>query len=73
VDLVADGRGNAVVIEGAADVVDYEVLDRAGRPIAVRQAKTRLEPATWRATELARILRVGRGRRHGRGRVRVRH
>jgi len=56
VDLVVDGDGEAVVIEGAVDVVDYEVLDRAGRRIAVRQAKTRREPGTWGAGELGRIL-----------------
>jgi len=56
VDLVAEGHGDAVTIEGAADVVDYEVLDRDGRPIAVRQAKTRQEPGTWGASELAQIL-----------------
>ena len=56
VDLVVDNDGDAVVIEGAADVVDYEVLDRGGRRIAVRQAKTRREPGTWGAGELARIL-----------------
>lgn len=56
VDLVVDGAGDAVVIEGAADVVDYEVLDRGGRRIAVRQAKTRREPGRWGAGELARIL-----------------
>jgi hypothetical protein len=56
VELVADGSGDAVVIEGAADIVDYEVLNGAGRSIAVRQAKTRREPASWGATELSRIL-----------------
>ena len=56
VDLVVDGEGDAVVIEGAVDVVDYEVLDRGGRRIAVRQAKTRQEPRTWGASELSRIL-----------------
>ena len=56
VELVVDGDGDAVVIEGAVDVVDYEVLDRGGRRIAVRQAKTRREPGTWGARELARIL-----------------
>ena len=63
VDLVADGRGDAVVIEGAADIVDYEVLDRAGHPIAVRQAKTRREPGTWgRGGAGPDPVRVGRGR-----------
>jgi hypothetical protein len=56
VDLLVEGRGEAVTIEGAADVVDYEVLDRDGRPIAVRQAKARQEPGTWGANELAQIL-----------------
>ena len=56
VDLVVEGEGVAVVIEGAVDVVDYEVLDHGGRRIAVRQAKTRREPGTWGASELARIL-----------------
>ena len=41
VDLVLDERTDAVRIEGAEDVVDYEVLDRDGRRLAVRQAKTR--------------------------------
>ena len=58
VDLVVEGHGDAVTIEGAADVVDYEVLDRDGRPVAVRQAKTRQEPGTWGASELAQILRA---------------
>jgi hypothetical protein len=56
IDVVAEGDGDAVTIEGAADVVDYEVLDRTGRRIAVRQAKTRREPGTWGARELAPIL-----------------
>jgi hypothetical protein len=56
VDLVVEGEGVAVVIEGAVDVVDYEVVDHGGRRIAVRQAKTRREPGTWSASELARIL-----------------
>ena len=56
VDLVVDSDGDAVAIEGAADVVDYEVLDRGGRRIAVRQAKTRRERVLWGAGELARIL-----------------
>src|SRR5258708_5197825 len=58
VDLVVDGEGDAVVIEGAADVVDYEVLDRRRRT-AVRQAKTqRQQPGTRGARELAGILCV---------------
>lgn len=56
VDLLAEGQGGAVTVEGAADVIDYEVLDHGGRPVAVRQAKARQEPGTWGATELARIL-----------------
>ena len=56
VDLVVEGHGEAVTIEGADDVVDYEVLDRDGRPVAVRQAKARQEPGTWGANELAKIL-----------------
>jgi hypothetical protein len=56
VDLVVEGHGEAVTIEGAADVVDYEILDRDGRPVAVRQAKARQEPGTWGANELAKIL-----------------
>lgn len=56
VDLLVEGRGEAVTIEGAADVVDYEILDRDGRPIAVRQAKARQEPGTWGANELAKIF-----------------
>lgn len=55
VDLGVEGHGDTVTIEGAADVVDYEVLDRDGRPVAVRQAKTRQEPGTWGASELAQI------------------
>lgn len=56
VDLVAEGCGDAVMIEGAADVIDYEILDRDGRPVAVRQAKARQEPGTWGANELAKVL-----------------
>src|ERR1700691_4192264 len=56
IDVVAEGDGDAVTIEGAADVVDYEVLDRAGRRIAVRQGQTRREPGTWGASDLAPIL-----------------
>ena len=56
VDLVVEGHGEAVTIEGTDDVVDYEVLDRDGRPVAVRQAKARQEPGTWGANELAKIL-----------------
>jgi hypothetical protein len=56
VELVVDSDGDTVVVEGADDVVDYEVLDRNGRRLAVRQAKTRREPGTWGATELAKVL-----------------
>jgi hypothetical protein len=56
IELVVESDGDAVVIEGADDVVDYEVLDRNARRLAVRQAKTRREPGTWGATELARVL-----------------
>lgn len=56
VDLVVEGHGEAVTIEGADDVVDYQVLDRDGRPVAVRQAKARQEPGTWGANGLAKIL-----------------
>ncbi len=56
VDLVIEDRGEAVMIEGAADGVDYEILDGDSRPIAVRQAKARQEPGTWGANELAKIL-----------------
>jgi len=56
VDLVVEGHGEAVTIEGAADVVDYEILDRDGRSAAVRQAKARQEPGTWGANELAKVL-----------------
>lgn len=56
VDLVVEGRGEAVTIEGANDVVDYEILDGDGRSVAVRQAKARQEPGTWGASELAKIF-----------------
>jgi hypothetical protein len=56
IDLVVDRHAEIVVIEGADDVVDYEVLDHHGQRLAVRQAKTRREPGSWGATELARIL-----------------
>ncbi|MCM3882240.1 NACHT domain-containing NTPase [Frankia sp. R82] len=57
VDLVVvDSDAETVLIEGADDVVDYEVRDGRGRRLAVRQAKTRQEPGTWGAAELARIL-----------------
>jgi hypothetical protein len=56
IDLVVDSDAESVVIEGADDVVDYGVLDRHGRRLVVRQAKTRREPGTWGATELAKIL-----------------
>lgn len=45
-----------MVIEGAEDLVDYQVLDGSERRLAVRQAKTRQEPGVWGAPELARIL-----------------
>jgi hypothetical protein len=64
VGLLVEGHGEAVTIEGAADVVDYEVLDRGGRPIAVRPAKTRQEPGTWGANELAKILLAWREARY---------
>ena len=59
VDLVVDGDGGAVTIEGKADVIDYEVLDRDGRPVRVRQAKTRQEPDTWGAGDIAPVLCAG--------------
>lgn len=56
IDLVVSSDVDTVVIEGREDFVDYEILDSNGRRLAVRQAKTRQEPGTWGATELARIL-----------------
>jgi WD40 repeat protein len=57
VDLVVDERAEAVVIEGEEHFVDYATLDRNGRRLAVRQAKTRQRSGTWGAADLARILR----------------
>lgn len=55
-DFVVIGEAAAVVVEGAQDVVDYEFLGEDGQRVAVRQAKTRREPGTWGASELAKIL-----------------
>jgi hypothetical protein len=56
IGLVVDSDAAAVVIEGADDFVDYEVFDENGRRLAVRQAKTRREPGSWGAAELAKIV-----------------
>lgn len=54
VDLVRDHEhADAVRIEGKEDYVDYEVLDKQGQRLAVRQAKTRQPSYTWGAAELA--------------------
>ncbi|MCM4080623.1 hypothetical protein [Paractinoplanes hotanensis] len=55
-DFLVAGDAVAVVVEGAQDVVDYEFLGGDGQRVAVRQAKTRREPGTWGASELAKIL-----------------
>ncbi len=64
IDLVVDSDGDAVVIEGADDVIDYEVLDRNGR------RRPRRLPA--RTAGRGRDVRPGPpGLRLGRGPVRL--
>jgi hypothetical protein len=59
VDLVLDPEAALLLrVEGAEDVVDYETVAADGRRLRVRQAKTRQEPGTWSAGELAPILRA---------------
>jgi hypothetical protein len=58
VDLVLDPQAALLRVEGAEDVVDYETVAADGRWLRVRQAKTRREPGTWSAGELAPILRA---------------
>jgi hypothetical protein len=58
VELVLDPDATLLRVEGAEDVVDYETLAADGRRLRVRQAKTRQEPGTWGAGELASILRA---------------
>jgi hypothetical protein len=58
VDLVLDPEAALLRVEGAEDVVDYETVAADGRRLRVRQAKTRQEPGTWSAGELAPILRA---------------
>ena len=56
VDLVVEGHGEAVTIEGADDVVDYEVLDRDGRPVAVEHRAQRIQykKATHRTNSIGK-------------------
>jgi hypothetical protein len=58
VDLVLNPEAALLRVEGAEDVVDYETVAADGRRLRVRQAKTRQEPGTWSAGELAPILRA---------------
>jgi hypothetical protein len=58
VELVLDPEAALLRVEGAEDVVDYETLAADGRRLRVRQAKTRQEPGTWGAGELASILQA---------------
>jgi hypothetical protein len=58
VDLVLDPEAAQLRVEGAEDVVDYETVAADGRRLRVRQAKTRQEPGTWSAGDLAPMLRA---------------
>ncbi|GLW02956.1 NB-ARC domain-containing protein [Streptomyces lavendulae] len=44
-------------VEGADEAIDFEVRDAQGRPLLLAQAKTRVEPGSWSATELVRLAR----------------
>jgi hypothetical protein len=56
VDLLADPEAVLLRVEGAEDIVDYEIIAADGRRLRVCQAKTRREPRTWGAGEIAAVL-----------------
>jgi hypothetical protein len=56
VDLLADPDAALLRVEGAEDIVDYELVAVNGRRLRVCQAKTRQEPRTWSAGDLAAVL-----------------
>jgi hypothetical protein len=56
VDLLTDPDAALLRVEGAEDVVDYETFTANGQRLRVCQAKTRQEPRTWGAGEIATIL-----------------
>jgi hypothetical protein len=53
---VLEGAGDAVILEGAEDVVDIAIEDAGGEPCLVIQAKTKIEPYVWAPGELSSIL-----------------
>jgi hypothetical protein len=56
-DLIDDGPTAGVLqVEGAEDVVDYEVFISGGDRVRIGQAKTRREPYSWGPAEVAALV-----------------
>jgi hypothetical protein len=53
---VLEGEGETLVVEGAEDVVDVQILGRDDRRLRVSQAKTRQEPYTWNPAALVDVI-----------------
>jgi hypothetical protein len=51
-----EGEGETLVVEGAEDVVDVQILGRDDRRLRVSQAKTRQEPHTWNPAALVDVI-----------------
>ncbi|MEU8941769.1 tetratricopeptide repeat protein [Streptomyces goshikiensis] len=44
-------------IEGSDEAIDFEIRDSGGTPLLLAQAKTRIEPGSWSASELLALAR----------------
>ncbi|MFC1611413.1 NACHT domain-containing protein [Myxococcota bacterium] len=56
-DVVEDAEGGSITIEGTADIVDYEIVDRHSELICIAQVKSRKEPYSWRLNEISAIIK----------------
>jgi hypothetical protein len=53
---VLEGKGETLVLEGTADVVDAAILAADREPTLTVQAKTKMEPYSWAPAELSKVL-----------------
>jgi hypothetical protein len=53
---VLEGKGETLVLEGTADVVDAAILGANRVPTLTVQAKTKMEPYSWAPGELSKVL-----------------
>lgn len=56
-DVLESGEFTAIRVEGAADVIDIELLDANGRVAVGKQAKVRADEYTWAKADLVGLLR----------------